>query len=292
MQKKEIMAKERFYHIYTKGLEDMVIFLDREDYIAGMNYIAICVHLTSIDLLAFVLMSNHFHFVTKSGYDDAVRFINLFKQLIASYLRNKYGTVKALHQCIAECKEIDLTDEGLKKIIAYILNNPVKAGINCAPQNYEWSSCRCYFSNIGTSKHLTPISSLGTRKARSILHSKCQLNDSYLINEDGYIEPASYVNIQFVEKLFKRASSLGYFLNSSSRTDRKEMPVSYSDSTIISCLKEILEKQYDSLSISELPEESVIRIIRYLKNKLACSPKQIARILNLEVKRVIQVINI
>ena len=92
------MAKERFYHIYTKGLEDMVIFLDREDYIAGMNYIAICVHLTSIDLLAFVLMSNHFHFVTKSGHDDAVRFINLFKQLIASYLRNKYGTVKALHQ--------------------------------------------------------------------------------------------------------------------------------------------------------------------------------------------------
>ena len=256
------------------------------------RYIAICVHLTSIDLLAFVLMSNHFHFVTRSGHDEAVRFINLFKQLIASYLRNKYGIVKALHQCIAECKEIDLTDEGLKKIIAYILNNPVKAGINCAPQNYEWSSCRCYFSNIGTSKHLTPISSLGTRKARSILHSKCHLNDSYLINEDGYIEPASYINIQFVEKLFKRASSLGYFLNSLSRTDRKEMPVSYSDSTIISCLKEILEKQYDSLSISELPEESVIRIIRYLKNKLACSPKQIARILNLEVKRVIQVINI
>lgn len=53
----------KYYHVYTKGLEDDVIFQDRQDFIVGMNQVAVSVFKTGIIMLAFVLMSNHFHFV-------------------------------------------------------------------------------------------------------------------------------------------------------------------------------------------------------------------------------------
>ena len=31
---------KRYYHVYTKGLEQDVIFRERADYIVGMNYLA------------------------------------------------------------------------------------------------------------------------------------------------------------------------------------------------------------------------------------------------------------
>ena len=79
----------KFYHIYTKGLEDKVIFREIQDYIVGMNYVAIAQYKTKITILAFVLMSNHFHFAVQASEEDAIAFINLYKRLISVYIRNK-----------------------------------------------------------------------------------------------------------------------------------------------------------------------------------------------------------
>ena len=81
----------KFYHVYTKGLEENLIFRDRADYITGMNYIALCTFITEIDMLAFTLMSNHFHFVIYGTAEEAKRFIDLYKTYISKYIHRKYG---------------------------------------------------------------------------------------------------------------------------------------------------------------------------------------------------------
>ena len=54
---------KRYYHICSKGLEKNVIFLNREDFISGVNDIAVCRLKFDVVILCFCLMSNHFPFV-------------------------------------------------------------------------------------------------------------------------------------------------------------------------------------------------------------------------------------
>jgi REP element-mobilizing transposase RayT len=56
-----------YFHVYTKGLEDALVFRDREDFVAGMNLVAVVCFSVNVRLLAFVLMSNHVHFVVKGA---------------------------------------------------------------------------------------------------------------------------------------------------------------------------------------------------------------------------------
>ena len=61
----------KFFHVYTRGLEDDVIFRDRGDYVAGMNYVPVSIKLSEVHALAFVLMSNHFHFILGGTKESA-----------------------------------------------------------------------------------------------------------------------------------------------------------------------------------------------------------------------------
>ena len=73
-----LCEKMACFHVYTKGLEDREIFLDRGDFIAGMNILAVvCISLSvDVSLLSFVLMSNHVHFVLRcSSAEKAEKFI-------------------------------------------------------------------------------------------------------------------------------------------------------------------------------------------------------------------------
>ena len=62
-----------YFHVYTKGLEDRLIFRDREDFIAGMNLVAVVCFSVEVRLLAFVLMSNHVHFVVRGSREEVER---------------------------------------------------------------------------------------------------------------------------------------------------------------------------------------------------------------------------
>lgn len=179
----------KYYHVYTKGLEDDVIFLERPDYIVGMNYVAVACFQTGVSILAFVLMSNHFHFVIKADRHEAERFISLYKQMVSRYILRKYGKSCFLRRVATSCDEICLLDEGLKRCIAYVLDNPVKAGLFCVPQGYEWSSAGCYFSEIGQSDDGVPVSGLSSRELRRILHSHVVPDSSYRLNSHGYVTP-------------------------------------------------------------------------------------------------------
>lgn len=282
--------------MYTKGLEDDVIFRNREDFVVGMNYVAIALKIAGADILVFVLMSNHFHFLIHADKLSAMKFIDTYKRLISRYVRNTYGVAKLLRTVETGCSEVDLNDEALKRLIAYILNNPVKAGINCFPQNYEWGSGKCYFSNFDYTKDSRPLSELGTRERRSLLHSRAILEDNYLINSQGYVEPESYVRKDLVEKIFRSAKSFEYFLSTSSRDQRidpseESRQVVFSDTLVLSGVNEILEKRYESLDVSELSELNRSKLILELRKVFNAPPKQLARVLGLTLREVVNSLN-
>ena len=53
------------WHLFTPGDLSGVLFREKEDYVYGMNLVALCAgkFWESIRLYTFQIMSNHFHFV-------------------------------------------------------------------------------------------------------------------------------------------------------------------------------------------------------------------------------------
>jgi len=283
---------KRYYHVYTKGLEQDVIFRERADYIVGMNYVPVSLHGLDLQLLAFVLMSNHFHFVIYGTKDECDRFINLYKRLISRYVRIRYGTAKILRSVQTSCTEIDPDNEALKRLIAYVLNNPVKAGINCMPQNYEWGSGRCYFTNFDRNTHKRPLSDFGVREQIALLKSETKLDGSHMVCESGYIDPYSYVNVDFVERLFGRARSLEYFLSTSNKSSSEsDGPMVFSDTLVLAGLMELLEKKYESVSLEDLSWEIRVKLVKDIRRQFNSPPKQLARVFKFPLKDIINIIN-
>lgn len=278
-----------YYHIYTKGLEDRQLFRDDDDFVAAMNLIAVAFFGVSIEIWAFVLMSNHVHFVIRAHQDQAEKFISLYKNLLSRYLRSRYNEAKALRHLKTSIDLVDPSIDNIKRLIAYILNNPVKAGINCVPQGYEWSSARCYFNLMDSRSDTVPISEFSVREQRRVLHSYSRLPATCRVNSKGYVTPQSYVNSIAVERLFKSSRTFEFFL-SSSLSIRKGISenITFNDSTLNIAMRELLEKKFDVDSINELDDFLKKNILKDLKSRFSASSKQLARISGLSVNEVIR----
>ena len=289
MYTKKVM---KYFHAYTKGLEDKQLFRDREDFIAGMNLLAVvCSTFPQLKLLAFVLMSNHVHFVLHGTEQQAKEFMDLYKNLVSRYVRTRYGEAKYLRHLLTTVSEVALENEGLKRLIAYVLNNPVKAGINCVATGYEWSSARCYFCFDGDSSSI-PLSSFGSRELRSMLHSKKTLPPSWLVNSSLYIEPKSYVDYAHVQDVYGRSSSMQYFLSATLGVKRGAMEsVAFSDAVIQTALVELLEKKYGVDSLGQLDYIMMKSLVRDIKVRFTSSSKQIARIVRLSINDVMRMLD-
>lgn len=286
-----LCVKMACFHVYTKGLVDRELFICREDYIAGMNIVAIVCSSIGVELrlLAFVLMSNHLHFVLDCSKDKAERFIWLYKHLLSRYLGDKYGYVKYLRGLETTVSEVSPGLEDLRRLIAYVLNNPVKAGIDCIACAYEWSSARCYFSATDFNVAAVPLQSYTVRQLRSLLHTRKTLPGNWLLGPAGYILPQSYVDKAFVEELFKSSRSFEYFLSSSlSMKKGVNENITFSDAVIRSSMNELLEKKFGISSVSELDEFLLKNLIKDLKVRFSASSKQLARITGVGISDIIK----
>ena len=282
----EKKGMKKFYHVCTKGLEDDVIFRKDTDYVAGMNFGPISLLGLAIKILAFTLMSNHFHFLLYGTYDEVVAFIETYKSLIGRYSRHTYGVPEILRRIHTGVYAIGDSLEELKQKLAYVLNNPVAAGVNVFPLLYEWGSGRCYFVECNSRDVQTELSSFTVREQVKMLHSNKRLPQDYRLRS-GYVDPSCYVDCQMVEKLFVRASSLSYYL---SKVNRRDSTMVLSDGILINVVDEILDKQYGGLRPNEMPKESLGVLVLDLNRRFNASPKQLARILKLKVQDVVAVL--
>ena len=273
----------QFYHIYTKGLEDRIIFRDLQDFIVGMNYVAIAQYKTKIKILAFVLMSNHFHFAVQATEAVARAFINMFKKLLSAYIQRRYMQSAYLRRVITSCDMVLTSDDGLKRLIAYILDNPVRAGVNYVAFAYPWGSAACYFSDNESSS--VSVATLNARIRKTLFRSHVVLPDSYRLGTQGYILPSSYIDVKFVETLFGRPKSLEYYLSiSASSRKAKRDSVMFSDEVVSMAMHELLTNKYGIDSVCKLDPELQKSIVRELRTHFNASSKQIARLTGLPLK--------
>lgn len=288
---KNIELKDLFsgncYHVCTNGQETPTIIMDKEDFKVAHNYLALAGWKTGIEILAFVIMSNHVHIIIIcKDRNQAVRYIRSFKKLYSMYLSRKYDMSEALRGIEDSISLIDSISY-FRNCVAYILRNALCARICKRIEDYPWSSYPCYF-NMLAHEDAGSISDLGIRERRMVLKTRMDLSECpYLVNSEGMIEAKSFVRYDIVEKAFVNSGK--FFLASLGTCNDAKMEyemtckplVRVNDKELAEVIEALTEKRFEGKKISGLTQSQKCSIIKniYFNNKTTIP--QLSRILGL-----------
>lgn len=276
-----------FYHICTEGFEQDVIVKDEEDFYVARNYLALAAWRCGLFVVAFCIMSNHFHIlVACRDRSQAVRYIKLFKQLYSTYLHNKYGEERSLKGCADSC--VLITDIGyFRNCVAYILRNPLCAKICSKIEDYKWSSYYAYF-NSEREVVRYDIHSLKGKRKRQILRTDMDLSGcQYKINEEGNIVLSSFVRSDMVEKAFKYSGRFFLFQLGSCKDTRMEYELvirpfmTSDDQEILKIAQKCAKDYYKGRELSELSVGERCSMVKNLYFNYKSSIPQVSRVLGL-----------
>lgn len=150
-----------FYHVYNRGNRKDKIFFTYQNKQRFIHRFKEYQKLHPVDVMAYVLMENHYHFLIKPKSPDSIT--KLFSKLGDShskYINIKYQLVGHLFQDRFRAKLVD-KDEYLVHLSRYIHVNPVEyfkslsgtPGVNLEASKlnflitYPWSSLGEYLDN-------------------------------------------------------------------------------------------------------------------------------------------------
>ncbi len=145
----------KYYHLFNRGNNKLNIFFEEGNYLYFLDLVK--KHLNpNIDVLAYCLLKNHFHFVIRIKDEDLPHayksgkkklhqpFSNLFNAYTKA-INKKYNRTGSLFQEHLKRKEIS-TEDYLKQVIAYVHMNPSSHGIAKSFENYPHSSYKSIVS--------------------------------------------------------------------------------------------------------------------------------------------------
>jgi putative transposase len=138
-----------YYHIYNRGIEKRIIFLEENDYKRFMILLYLCNSETSVGLYrskvwrtvnmysierknpiisigAYCLMPNHFHILIKEISEGGIsKFMQKLTTAYTMYFNIKYNRTGSLFENTFKAKHAN-SDRYLKYLFTYIHLNPIK----------------------------------------------------------------------------------------------------------------------------------------------------------------------
>lgn len=169
----KIYDENGYYHVYNRGVEKREVFLDHQDYVVFISYLRdyLCPpddlvkiyqsrkiknYSGVVDLLAYCLMPNHFHFLLKQHTRRSMTdFMKSLLTRYSMYFNRKYERVGTLFQGNYRAVTIS-SDEQLIYTSRYLHRNPLSldAASGLDPEaflklrDYSYSSLQNYLGYI------------------------------------------------------------------------------------------------------------------------------------------------
>lgn len=140
--RKQSFVINEYYHLYNRGVEKRLVFLDNSDfnhfrylmYVCNTEKSIIIRDLntnfdrgnTIVSIGAYVLMPNHFHVLIKEQYEGGItKFMRKLLTSYSMYFNKKYNRTGKLWQGVFQSTHLN-NDNYLKYIYSYIHLNPAK----------------------------------------------------------------------------------------------------------------------------------------------------------------------
>lgn len=144
------MSEGAFFHVYNRGVNRENVFFEPRNYPYFVDRMHTYHDPVSMEIFAYCLMPNHFHFLVRQNIPFATT--RFFKGVCGGYVRainNAYNKSGHLFEGKFKIKPVDSV-EYLLHLSRYIHLNPVRAGMVSIAEDWEFSSCRAYFGMDGT----------------------------------------------------------------------------------------------------------------------------------------------
>ncbi len=139
-----ILLSRSYYHITTRGNNKNNVFREDNDYLFYLNLIKKYKKEHPFDIYHYCLMSNHTHFLVRTGLASGFSvFIKKLNLAYYYYFKKKYGWTGHLWQGRYNSQPVG-KDEHFLQCGKYIEFNPIRAGIVKNPGYYLYSSYGYY----------------------------------------------------------------------------------------------------------------------------------------------------
>jgi len=129
-----------YFHVMTQGIKKEFIFNQPQD---AKRYISILYNTKDeckINIIAYCIMNNHAHLLLKAlKIENLSKFMQKVNGKYAKFYNKKYERVGYVFRDRFKSEGI-YTEQNLHNCVAYIYNNPVKAGICNSPEEYPFSN--------------------------------------------------------------------------------------------------------------------------------------------------------
>lgn len=238
------MSKERrinpmgLYHIYNRGNNKELIFLEEFDRIFFLKLLKRFAKTYNIVIYTYCLMGNHFHIFADDIEGNISAFMRDLQARYAEYFNKKYKRTGHVFQgpfgscnVIGYCYSI--------RLIRYIGRNPIKANMCNDIKSYKWSS-------FGSSNNYLQV--VDPKNVEFIFQNADVDMESYLANnEDDYL--LSAIEIMRYNDEQAKTEYLNVLKNEFDIT-----PEAFSKCEVDIKMKIIMRCRYLGLSIRQLQE--------------------------------------
>ena len=293
------MEKPHYYHYATEGLKDDILFASLIEFIAGVNRIALCLCRLGenhpVQVICFVLMDNHVHFILYGLEEDCNLFIEYYKQATELWLRH-HGRENGPGKNWRIGRWLIPDKERLRNTIAYIHRNPTAAGMAFTPAGYRWSSASLLFADstwiLQFGKRVDSFS--GQEQIR-IFNSKTRIPGDWILLPDGMLWPGAFVNYRLMERQFGSVQDYQFCLNKRVEEDinleMRGVDLSLPDREIAARARKMAGKLFGEDRMLHLTVAQRLSLARILKKETGTSIKQVARVVHLKLSELEPLLN-
>ncbi len=140
-----IQYPDAWYHVMNRGRRREDIFLGRADFELFLNNLEYAAALFNVRVSAWCLMSNHYHLLVNTPEANLSRFMRHIDGVYTQRFNRSHRVDGQLFRGRYKSKIIDpASDRYMMAVVAYILLNPQKAGLEKELGLYPWSSWKVY----------------------------------------------------------------------------------------------------------------------------------------------------
>ena len=134
-----IKSESGIYHIMLRGINQQQIFEDEEDYEKFIQILGSCKIISKFNIFAYCLMGNHIHLLIKEEKESIEQIIKRIGARFVYWYNIKYQRTGHLFQDRFKSEPVE-SEEYFSRVVRYIHQNPIKAGICKKISDYKYSS--------------------------------------------------------------------------------------------------------------------------------------------------------
>ncbi len=129
------------FHVYSRGVAGAPVFVDDADRSSFLKLLALCAQRQGWTCHAFTLLSTHYHLVVEATRVSLSAGLHGLNGRYARHFNRRHGHFGHVFAERFSARLIE-SEAYLYDACAYVLVNPVRAGLCDRIEDWPWSYCR------------------------------------------------------------------------------------------------------------------------------------------------------